>query len=237
MIGMALPSILRFPDEAKLEAALQLPGGFLGDLVNETDWAFVVKAHALVEAGLAELLARCGEARLRDFFRRLPFAGGKTSKVVVARSLALIDEPTENFLAVLSKLRNELVHDARFLRFRLDEYVSQVDQNAFRTAADAFGNVFEELRGADGAEARRALAKLNLRLLLHFAVMTCLAQMHFSVYPGDLAALEAKWARGDNGKWLLAAVLAGFVLWALAVRQAQQDAKLDQSDNQPTNDL
>lgn len=204
---MKVPSIFRVPDSAKLEATLGVPSGFLAELVEEGDWSFVVKSHALLEAALAELLAQKGEPRLGKFFRRLPFAGNRNSKLAVARDLGLIDEHVASFLAVFAKLRNNLVHDASLVRFTLEEYVSKMDEAALRSTADAFGGVLDELRGAEAVEARRVLAQLHFRYIVYFAVMASLAQMHFTVYPADLAEVELRWSQADQSKWAGALIL------------------------------
>src|SRR6266568_9608134 len=69
---------------AALESDFGLSEGFYRRLLQEDDWSFVVKLHALLEATMTSLLtAHFRDARLQDLLARMEIgaraAGGKLS--------------------------------------------------------------------------------------------------------------------------------------------------------------
>ena len=59
-----------------LEAAFDLPSGFLIDLPQESDWSFVIKMHSLLEAALTEVVAaELRQPRIDQILRTLPMRG------------------------------------------------------------------------------------------------------------------------------------------------------------------
>ncbi len=64
-----------FADLSGLEQNLNLPSGFLERLVEEDDWSFLIKSHAVVEAALTHLITSRADPSLRPLFLRLPLEG------------------------------------------------------------------------------------------------------------------------------------------------------------------
>jgi hypothetical protein len=59
-------------DLRELERSLGLPEGFIERLEEEDDWSFVIKAHALVEAAMTQLLVHeLHKPQLGDIIARL----------------------------------------------------------------------------------------------------------------------------------------------------------------------
>lgn len=59
---------------------------FIIDLLDQDDWSFVIKAHAMLEAAVTELvLEHLGETRLKEVVDRLPLSDGQIGKVVIAK--------------------------------------------------------------------------------------------------------------------------------------------------------
>lgn len=109
-----------------LEAELAITPGFFDSLDddNESDWSFVIKLHALVEAAVSHLLTE--ELRrpgLSDLFSRLDISNKATGKAAFIDALDLLGKPERRFMSSLSELRNKLVHDVRNVDFDLLRHV------------------------------------------------------------------------------------------------------------------
>jgi hypothetical protein len=123
---MAFPFL--YADISKLEAAIGLPKDFIGNLMEEDDWSFVIKSHSIVEAALAHLLGSVSDARLAKLFRRLPLAG-PASKLAALEAIDALDAPTRGLIARLAKLRNDLVHDVSYLSFTFEQQLASHDRH------------------------------------------------------------------------------------------------------------
>jgi hypothetical protein len=117
------------------EAHLQLPSGFLRQLLAESDWSFVIKAHAVVEAAITQLLvAATRDPRLTSVFERLPL-GGRTGKVAFVKAMGLIDDAAIRFATRLSEVRNRAVHDVRSLDFTFQDYIAGLTPDKLKSFA------------------------------------------------------------------------------------------------------
>src|SRR5436190_1607259 len=82
---------------------------FLSELVDHDDWSFVIKAHALIEVAVTQMLVQClGDVRLSDFIERLPLSDGRTGKIVATKQLDLLSDSHRKFIHWFSELRNRL---------------------------------------------------------------------------------------------------------------------------------
>lgn len=173
-----------FADYSKLEAALDLPSGFLESLSTEDDWSFVVKAHALLEAALTTVLVAHSDPRLTDTFRKLQM-GGRTGKVSVAQALELLDQPCVQFLTQFSELRNRLLHDVRHVTFPFHDHVSRMTQHELRSHARTIGGVFEVPEKAiEEAEAAEMLQAYPKEAFV-FGVSAILGRVLFQLHPEE----------------------------------------------------
>lgn len=106
---------------------------FLNDLLNGDDWTFVIKAHALIETAVTEMLVHhLGEVELTKVIELLPLSDTRTGKIAVARQLKLLDDRQRRFVRFFSELRNNLVHRLDNLDFTFENYVSTLDSNQRR---------------------------------------------------------------------------------------------------------
>jgi hypothetical protein len=112
-----------------LEKELTLPKGFIAGLVQEDDWSFVIKAHALVEAALTNQLSASVDERLTSVFEQLELSDSRKGKIAFSKALGLLDSNQRKFIRFLSELRNELVHDVRRVAFDLNAHLSTLDSN------------------------------------------------------------------------------------------------------------
>lgn len=120
-----------------LEEKLGLKSGFFESLDrdDESDWSFIIKVHALIEASISHLLTEhLGRSELNDVFSRLDMSNKTTGKVAFVEALKLLEKSERRFISSLSELRNTLVHDVRNVNFDLAEHVESMEkekQDAF----------------------------------------------------------------------------------------------------------
>ena len=108
----------------ELEKDLGLPDGIVVGLSGEKDWSFIVKSHAVIEAGLSDLiLTALDDDRLAEIVYRLNI-GGKTGKLAIAKALNLIDPKVAVFIEKLSELRNTAIHGVKELEINLVAFFS-----------------------------------------------------------------------------------------------------------------
>lgn len=82
------------------------------------DWSLVIKAHALIEMVITELVTlKLDSPQLQNIFRRLPLSDKQTGKVKFAKELDLISKETMTFIYKISELRNTLVHNYENMDF------------------------------------------------------------------------------------------------------------------------
>ena len=76
---------------AQLESDLGLEPTFLPRLTEESDWSFVIKAHALVEAALSHLLgAAMRDPRVTKIFQRMETSNATTGKLAFIKAMELL---------------------------------------------------------------------------------------------------------------------------------------------------
>lgn len=117
-----------------------LPKDFLDQLLHESDWSMIIMLHALFEAVLTELVVkRLQTPSLQEAVGHLEFNHAKSGKVAFARAMDLVGAKEAAFLRGLSELRNDLVHDVRYIKFELRSYVSQLDARKRKQFKSVFG--------------------------------------------------------------------------------------------------
>ena len=117
---MAEPTIL---DSLKmLSTSLRLPDTFLMDLLFEkSDWAFVVKAHALLETATTTLLVvHLGKPELEDVISE---DLEMEQRIKMLSALELCSPEQRGMMRKLGKLRNKRVHTAHGILFTFDEHL------------------------------------------------------------------------------------------------------------------
>jgi hypothetical protein len=140
---MAYPDELSDQFEAALrllELDLKLPQGFLAKLyAEESDWAFVIKTHALIEAALTHLItAALQDFRLAELVGRLETSGATTGKLAFISKMELLPERYRRFIRRFSELRNELVHDVSNSNFTFSTYIDGLNKDQRKSFKSAF---------------------------------------------------------------------------------------------------
>lgn len=122
---------------ASVEAQTGLPASLIESLEKESDWAFVIKAHAIVEAALNHIIMHAlGDERLHKIIARLDTSDRTRGKLAYVKALELFPQETRNFIAMFSELRNSLVHDAKQFTFSFADWIEKMEpterKNFFR---------------------------------------------------------------------------------------------------------
>ncbi len=93
-------------------------------LDGDDDWAFVIKAHGILEAALNHLiLTEINRPELRDFVARLDTLNKATGKSALLKALDLLPSEIRNFIRKFSELRNHAVHDVRNFNLNIVKYI------------------------------------------------------------------------------------------------------------------
>ena len=113
-----------------LESTLRIRRGFMDSLVKESDWAFVIQLHALVESAMNFLLGQAiGKPELDDVISHLELSGSRCGKVKFLEKLDLLDSNERRFIRFLSELRNDLVHNISNVEFSFESHIASMDRN------------------------------------------------------------------------------------------------------------
>ena len=105
-----------------LSKDLDLPDGFLRNLLLEqSDWAFIVKAQAILETAVTSLLvAHLGKPELGDFVAE---DMEMSQRIKMLSALNLCSPAQREMMRRLGNLRNKLAHTAKGTLFSLHEYL------------------------------------------------------------------------------------------------------------------
>ncbi len=159
----------------ELERSFDLGKGFLVSLVStDSDWSFVIKAHALVEAATTHLLANhLGTTSLADVLSQLPQSDPRAGRLAFLRELKLLDQDELRFLQKFSELRNRLVHNVHNTRFTFVDHLAALRNPDEEFAAwVAIGPKGPQLRASLRERALRR-PKLELWSSVVFIVARC----------------------------------------------------------------
>ena len=167
-----------------LEQKLGVEPGFFASLDgdDESDWSFVIKTHALIEAAISYLLTEhLKRPELAGMFSRLDMSNEATGKVAFATALGLLERPERRFIVSFSELRNMLVHDVRNVNFDLVSYVQGMNQKD----QDIFLKKFN-LLSSEVTDEVRNLFRLDPRQALWYASMAFLGIVYLKLRPDVL---------------------------------------------------
>lgn len=135
-MSIFLESVKESTDE--LESSIGLPSGFLERLLEEDDWSFVVKAHAMIESSASKALTEItGIKDASNFFSKLELSNNTTGKLALISALGILPDFSKRFIKALSQIRNILVHDVSNTSFDFGKYVKSLDKQQRKTLAIA----------------------------------------------------------------------------------------------------
>jgi hypothetical protein len=107
---------------------LGVPENLIAELFDEpNDWSFIIKAHALIEAALTEVLTvAIGREQLRGVVSRMSTGDKRQGKLAFAKSLGLLGKTVLRFVETLGRIRNQFVHDVHSVTLRIEDVVSRM---------------------------------------------------------------------------------------------------------------
>lgn len=180
-----------FADLDKLEELLEIPPGFLEHLEEEDDWSFVIKAHALIEAAVTQMVIGANDPRVAEIFRKLALGGGRTGKLAFAEGLGLVDRSQRVFIDKFSELRNTLVHDIRRVSFSFGDYFAKLPPSERLRWAEMIVVTAGGGNDRSGIEQCADLLLANPKPMIMYAVLATVAQALFQIDPTEYTrALE-----------------------------------------------
>jgi hypothetical protein len=97
------------------------------DLQRESDWAFIVKLHSLLEASVNHLLvSHFGDERLEDAIVAMEMGDDRKGKAAFLKALKLLPPSSQSFIAKIGRIRNRLAHKIKDLDFNLATYLAMM---------------------------------------------------------------------------------------------------------------
>lgn len=120
----------------RLQKQIGLNSDFFKNLLDEDDWSFVIKLHALIEALITSLLVfHFNEKKLSGIFSRIELSNKTTGKLAFMKELDLLSDEDIKFIFSLSELRNKFVHNIENCSVTLRDWIGQLDKNQIRNFA------------------------------------------------------------------------------------------------------
>ena len=161
---------------------LRRKGDFLHGLLKQDDWSFVIKAHALLEAAITQLLiANLENEKLESFIQRLSL-GGQFGKLRLCEQLGLLSDAQRKFTRWFSEFRNPLVHRLENVTFTFAKHVKRFQKDEARTWVESivwFSK--DDLKTqADWKKIAIAAPKYALFMGLYLIIGECIIQSHGS---------------------------------------------------------
>lgn len=114
----------------ELEKRIGIRVGFTNELIQNDDWSFVIKLHALMEAALTySICTRLNAPELERVVSRLDTSNNQSGKLAFAKALGILGSPQRKFIRRLSVLRNEIVHNVRSVEFSFENYKESLSES------------------------------------------------------------------------------------------------------------
>lgn len=165
--------LAKFLSAARLEINEQIE--VLCNFLQEDDWSFVIKSHALLEAAVTQMLVEhLGETKLKGYIERLPLSDSQMGKIVIAKQLGLLDEKQRKFIRWFSELRNILVHKIENVNFEILEHFQQLDKNQKKAWVDTISCGSKDEEGV--TEFRKSIEinpKVTILIALLLVISSC----------------------------------------------------------------
>lgn len=193
-------SLTEFFEINQLEADLGLPNGFFTKLLDEDDWSFIIKLHALIEASVTHLLVKhFNEPTLETVFSFLELSNLRTGKLAFASSTGLIDTDIKRFIQKLSEMRNAFVHDVTNVNIQIKDFLDNIKEDDRKGYRKGFlfgykeGQKIQVRIGEDAYDAKALLQLFNIssfdlvpKLSIWFGSLICLSRIYNHVLLAEL---------------------------------------------------
>jgi hypothetical protein len=150
-----------------LAALIKIRRGFLMDLlvVETNDWSFVIKAHALLESVVCQLLA--AHLQRPELEVVLAQKVQMEDRIEMLKALGLAESPDRTMMRLLGKIRNHLVHNVQQTDFTFAEYLKNRDNR--RNFIEAFSRNWPD--PVSPATSRDEFVVANPRLVVWMSLM------------------------------------------------------------------
>jgi len=203
-----------FANFDRLEKYLNIPSGFLEKLINEDDWSFIIKSHAIIKASITDIVVENTDKRLIKVINRLPFSGGQTSKLSLAIDLELVDDYSREFIKLLSELRNQLVHNVNYLAFTFDKYIKELPDSDRSLLGTSITKAIAANEWKTFEAVSSELVLKSTKVTIMFAVLGVLARILFKIDPKEyeLAAKRAEETVPKLALLILVVILIGSLM-------------------------
>jgi hypothetical protein len=128
----------------KLCGLFGLPKDFFDELLENDDWTFVIRIHALLEPAVTWALDDHFRAhQISDFIGDLSLSG-RTSKLTLIESFDILGSDATTFIKAVSTIRNRVVHNIRHIRFDLPRYIADLAPDKKRDFLVKIGTIHED---------------------------------------------------------------------------------------------
>lgn len=145
--------------------------GFLKSISSDTDWGFAIKAHAMIEGALNNLMvARFNEPLLLRILSNLGTSAEENSKLSILKELKLVTQEHRAFIRAMSRLRNAFAHDIKRMDCTLAEYLAE-DAGRAKELRGAIEKVFADPRVNGETIPKAKFIAENFRLALWSATL------------------------------------------------------------------
>lgn len=185
----------------ELIAEIGLPAEFLPGLEVDSDWSFIIKLHALIEAAVTHALAVHSERdEAHEVFANLELSNTKTGKLAFSKVFLDLFPEDRRFISSFSQLRNIFVHDVRNVTFTLSGYFSSLPIKEQRLFIRDFGYAdYGDDESSTTLDKAIAQTRSNLRRLVLRSTLALVAilQLQLSTARSNRKALQRRLVIAD----------------------------------------
>ena len=122
-----------------LSSIIGIAPEFFPELLEEDDWSFVIKMHALLESTISHVLTLTAHNEvLGDIFARLELSNKSVGKLAFLKAYDMVDKHERRLMSELSELRNHLVHRIENITFTFEAYLSSSNHDKTKVLANTF---------------------------------------------------------------------------------------------------
>jgi hypothetical protein len=134
-------------------------------LVETNDWSFVIKAHALLESVVCQLIGAHLQRPALDVV--LAQRVQMEDRIEMLKALGLVESADRTMMRLLGKIRNHLVHNVQQTDFTFAEYLANRDNR--RNFVEAFGRNWPD--PVSGTTSREQFVVANPKLVVWMSLI------------------------------------------------------------------
>lgn len=174
-------------DVQAIEAAFNLPDGFVNSLMNESDWSLIIKSNALIESASTRMLTLYfGKAELEEVFSVMGMGNLRSGKMAFISALNLLSRKNREFIGCLASLRNKLAHDISNVNFSLVEYFQLLPEDKLQRYLKHLNLRLESMEVAGDVIAGDDLILKFPAIVIWTSLLDCLTEIYMQSASGVL---------------------------------------------------